>query len=82
MWARPVTTCAYVDSLGRNGGYKFLVFLYCSVLPSVIFMTRFRVSGLIFLSGDPGIIKYPVAHTSAMAWLISIFILGVFNRVS
>ena len=44
-------------------------------------MTGVRVSGLILLSGDPGIIKCPVAPASPMAWFLSIFILDVLNRV-
>ena len=82
MWARPGTTCAYVDSLGIHGRYKFPVCVYCSVLPSVICMTMERVSGLIFLSGYPGRIKLSVASSSSMASLLSIFILYVLNRVS
>ena len=44
-------------------------------------MNRGRVAGLIFLSWAPGRIKFPVAPASAMAWLTSIFILDVLNRV-
>ena len=82
MWARPGTTCAYVDSLGIHGRYKFPVCVYCSVLPSVICMTMERVSGLIFLSGYPGRIKCPFSPASAIDWLVSIFILDVLNSVS
>ena len=71
-----------MTALGSQGRSKFPVCVDCSVLPYGRFMTRGRVAGLIFLSGAPGRIKCPVAPASAMAWLTSIFILGVFNRVS
>ena len=45
-------------------------------------MTSVRVAGLIFLSGAPGRIKCPVSPSSAMAWLLSIIILDLLNRVS
>ena len=67
MWARPETTCACVYALGIHGRSKFPVFVYFSVLPTGRCMTRVRVSGLIFLSGALGRIKYPVAPASAMA---------------
>ena len=69
MWDMPDTTCACVDDLGSHGRSKFSVCVDCSVLPSGRFMTRGRVDGLIFLSGDPGRIKCPVAPASAMDWL-------------
>ena len=65
-----------------GGEYKTIIHSNCSVLPYVIYMARIRVSGLIFLSGAPGRIKYSVAHVYSMAWLISIFILDVLNMVS
>ena len=82
VWDRTGTTCAFVAYLGSHGRSKFPLCVYCSVLPYVIYMARSRVSGLIFLSGAPGRIKYSVAHVYSMAWLISIFILGVLNMVS
>ena len=44
-------------------------------------MNRGRVAGLIFLSWAPRRIKFPVAPASSMAWLTSIFMLDVLNRV-
>ena len=61
--------------------YNFPVNVDCSVLPSGRCMTRGQVAGLIFLSGASGRIKCPVDPASAMAWLTSIFILDVLNRV-
>ena len=65
MLDRPGTTCACLDALGIHGRSNFPVFIYCSVLPSGICMTRGRVAGLILLSGAPGRIKCPVATASA-----------------
>ena len=56
--------------------------LDCSVLPSGICMTRVQFYELLFLSGAPGIIKFPVVPAPAMDWLTSIFIFDVLNRVS
>ena len=81
VWDIPGTTCACEANLSSHGRYKFTVCLDCSVLPSDRFITRGLVSGLILLSGDPGIIKFPVAPASTMAWFLSIFILDVLNRV-
>ena len=67
VWARPGTTCACVNALGGHGRSKFLVCVYYSVLPPVIFMTKGPVDGLILLSGAPGRIKCPVSLASAMA---------------
>ena len=78
----PGMTCACVDALGSHGRYKFSVCVDCSVFPYIRCMTRGRVAGLIFLSGAPGRIKFPVAPASTMAWLASIFILDVLIRVS
>ena len=75
-------TCACVDALVIHGRSKFPVCVYFSILPSVRCMTRRQVSGLISLSGVPGRIKFPVSTSSTMTWLLSIFILGVLNRVS
>ena len=82
MWASPFTMCVYVAALGSHGRYKFPVCVYFSVLPCSRCITRGPVAGLIFLSGYPGRIKLPVAPAYAMAWLLSIFILDVLNRVS
>ena len=82
MWDRTGTTCYCLAALGSHGRSKFPVCVYCSVLPYGIFMTGGRVAGLIFLSGDPGRIKCPVAPVYAMAWFTSIFILDALNRVS
>ena len=75
VWARMGMECACVDDLGIHGRYKSPVCVYCSVLASRICMTRGWVSGLIFLSGDPGRIKFSVASASEMAWFLSIFYL-------
>ena len=80
--ARPGTTCSCVAALESHGGSKLPVFVYCIIFPSGRCMTRVRVAGLIFLSGDPGRKQFPVAPASLMAWLTSIFILDVLNRVS
>ena len=82
VWDRLGTTCARVDTLGSHGRYKFPVCVDYSVLPYGRCMTMGQVANLILLSRAPGRIKCPVAPASAMAWLTSIFILGVFNRVS
>ena len=82
VWARPVTTFACVDALGSNGKTKFPVCVDCSVLPSGRCMTRGLVSGLTFLSGAPGIPKLHIATAYEIAWLTSILILDVLNRVS
>ena len=82
VWARPGTACARMAALGGHGRYKLPVCVDFYVVPSGKFMTRGRVSGRIFLSGDPVRIKCPVYPESSMAWLNSIFILGVLNRVS
>ena len=81
VWNMPGTTCACEANLSSHGRYKFTVCLDCSVLPSDRFMTRGLVTGLIFLSGAPGE-KIPVVYASSMAWLTSLFILDVLNRVS
>ena len=45
MWARPGTTCAYVDDLGRHERYKLTVFVDCSLFTSSKCMTSGRVAG-------------------------------------
>ena len=67
--------------LGSHERSKFPVCVDCSVLPSGRCMTRGRVAGLILLGGDPGRIKFPVSPAPTMAWLLSISILDVLNRV-
>ena len=82
VWYSRGATCDCVDALGVHGRSNFPVCLYFSVLTSSICMTRGRVDGLILLSGYPGRIKSPVDPASAIAWLRSIFILDVLNKVS
>ena len=68
MCYRPVKKCACMSDLGSHGRPKFLVCVGCSVLTSGIFITRGQVSGLIFLIGYHGRIKFPVAP--AYKWLV------------
>ena len=82
VWDSLGTTCACVAALGSHGIYRFPMCVHFSVLPYGRFMTRGRVSCLIFLSDVPGRIKFPVAPESAMDWLLQIFILDMLNRVS
>ena len=82
VWAWLCTECAYMADLGSHGRSKFTVCVYCSVFQYCRGMTRGRVAGLIFLRGAPGRIKCPVAPAYAMAWLTSILILYMLNRVS
>ena len=76
VWARPGMKCACVAVLGSHRRSNFYVCVDCSILPSGRCMARGRVSGLIFLIGDSGILKFPVATASAMAWLTSFFYFG------
>ena len=69
-------------NLGSHERYRFTVCVDCSVLPYVRYMTRYRPDGLIFLSGAPGITKFHIATAYEIAWLTSILILDVLNRVS
>ena len=71
-----------VAALGSHWRSKVPVCVDCSVLPSGRCITKGHVAGLIFLSGAPGKLKYPVDSAFTMAWLNSIFILDVLNRVS
>ena len=82
LWARTGTMCACVAAFGVHGTYNFPVGVYFILFPSIRCMTRGQVSGLIFLSGNTGRIICPVAPASTMAWLTSIFILDVLNRIS
>ena len=80
FWDRLDTTCACVDDLGSHGRYKFSVCIYCSVFPYFICMTRAWFDGLIFLSGAPGRIKFPVAPASSLDWLTFIALEIIFSR--
>ena len=81
-WARPGTIWASLAFSGNHGMLSRHFWVEAICFPSGRFMTRGLVAGFIWETGVPGMIKWPVAPASAMAWSLAILIWEVLNRVS